>query len=71
VLHGSTTTWLDNLAHLIGADYNNSVLIHELVRFVWELTAAFNVAVIRLGVIVAHERKYKKGSSGTREKQAR
>ena len=44
---------LDNLAHLIGADYNNSKLIHKLNQFAWQIASAFNAAII----ISAHPRK--------------
>lgn len=43
----------DNLAHLIGADYNDPKHIHHLVRFTFQLTSAANAAVI----IAAHPRK--------------
>lgn len=48
----------DNLAHLIGADYNNSKLIHELLQFAWELSSDFNAAII----IAAHPRKRDKNN---------
>jgi hypothetical protein len=44
---------IDNLAHMIGADYNNSKVIHRVNQFVWQLTKDFNAAVI----ILAHPRK--------------
>jgi hypothetical protein len=44
---------LDNLSHLIGANYNDPKLIHTLMQFVWQLTKDFNAAVI----IAAHPRK--------------
>ncbi len=59
--HHPDVVVFDNLAHLIGADYSNSKLIHQLLRFVWQLTADFNVAVI----IAAHPRKRDKKSADT------
>lgn len=50
------TIVFDNLAHLIGADYNNAPRVHDLNRFVWLLTADFNAAVL----IAAHPRKRSK-----------
>ena len=44
---------LDNLAHLIGADYNDSIKVHKLMKFGYELARAFNCAII----FVAHPRK--------------
>jgi hypothetical protein len=52
-VHKPDVIIFDNLAHLIGADYNNSKLIHALMQFVWELTNIFNAGVI----IAAHPRK--------------
>ena len=52
---------LDNLAHLVGADYNNPKLIHELACFLFQLTADFNAAII----IAAHPRKRDKQGKGT------
>jgi hypothetical protein len=43
----------DNLGHLIGADYNNSTRVHELVEFVCRIGNDFNTAVL----IAAHPRK--------------
>src|SRR5262249_4239698 len=43
----------DKLAHLIGADYNSSTKLHELMRFVYLLAVEHNAAVI----IAAHPRK--------------
>lgn len=51
----------DNLAHLIGADYNNPKIVHELTSFLFRLTADFNAAVI----IAAHPRKRDKHGKGT------
>jgi AAA domain len=50
---------LDNLAQMIGADYNNSKRIHALATFAFELTSAFNAAVL----VAAHPRK--RPSDGT------
>ena len=44
---------LDNLAHLVGADYSNSERVHKLMKFVYQLARAFNCAII----LVAHPRK--------------
>ena len=44
---------LDNLAHLIGADYNNPERVHKLMKFVYQLARAFNCAII----LAAHPRK--------------
>jgi AAA domain-containing protein len=52
---------LDNLAHLVGADYNNPKLIHELATFLFQLTVDFNAAII----IAAHPRKRDKQGKGT------
>lgn len=52
---------LDNLAHLVGADYNNPKLIHELASFLFRITSDFNAAVI----IAAHPRKRDKHSNAT------
>jgi hypothetical protein len=52
---------LDNLAHLVGADYNSSTRIHELSQFLFRLTADFNAAVI----VAAHPRKRDKKGNGT------
>ncbi len=43
----------DNLAHLVGADYSNPKKIHSLMISVFDMTSAFNAAVI----IAAHPRK--------------
>ena len=43
----------DNLAHLIGADYNNPERVHKLMKFVYQLARVFNCAII----LVAHPRK--------------
>jgi hypothetical protein len=43
----------DNLAQMIGADYNNSQRIHVLASFCYELTNKFNAAVL----VAAHPRK--------------
>ena len=51
--HKPDVVVFDNMAHLVGADYNNSRRIHSLVQFAWTLTAKFNAAVI----IAAHPRK--------------
>jgi hypothetical protein len=44
---------LDNLGHLIGADYNNMTKVHELVQMIFVLQERLNLAV----VIAAHPRK--------------
>lgn len=44
---------LDNLGHLIGADYNNAAKVHELVQLIFVLQERLNLAV----VISAHPRK--------------
>jgi hypothetical protein len=44
---------LDNLSQMVGADYNNSILIHQLIQFVYGLAAEFNAAVL----MPAHPRK--------------
>jgi hypothetical protein len=49
----------DNLAHLIGAAYNDAKVIHKVGTFAWKLTSDQNSAVI----IAAHPRK-KSGESG-------
>ena len=49
----------DNLAHLIGAAYNDAKVIHKVATYAWKLTSDQNAAV----VIAAHPRK-KKGESG-------
>jgi len=54
--HRADLIVMDNLAHLIGADYNNSAKIHEVFSFTWELTR-LNASVI----IAAHPRKRSKG----------
>jgi hypothetical protein len=51
--HKAAVVFLDNLAHLVGGDYNNSKLIHDLNRFVWQITWENNASV----VIAAHPRK--------------
>ena len=43
----------DNLAHLIGADYNDSKKIHKLITFLYRVQQKCNVAVL----IAAHPRK--------------
>lgn len=43
----------DNLAHLVGADYNNSKSIHELMMFMFRLEHDYNTATL----IAAHPRK--------------
>lgn len=53
--HRADLIVIDNLAHLIGADYNNSTKIHEVFSFAWELTR-LNPSVI----IAAHPRKRSK-----------
>jgi AAA domain len=35
----------DNLSQLIGADHNNSKLIHQLMQLMWQITKEFNAAV--------------------------
>jgi RecA-family ATPase len=45
--------FLDNLGHLIGADYNNAAKVHELVQMIFLLQERLNLAV----VIAAHPRK--------------
>lgn len=56
--HGADLLVLDNLAHLIGGNYNESTRIHQVGSFAWQLTSRFNCAVI----IAAHPRK--KGKKG-------
>jgi hypothetical protein len=51
--HRADLIVFDNLAHLIGADYNNPTKIHNVTSFAWKLTAQFNAGVI----IAAHPRK--------------
>jgi hypothetical protein len=51
--HGADLVVLDNLAHLIGADYSNAKAIHGVMSFAWKLTSKRNAAVI----IAAHPRK--------------
>lgn len=60
-VHRPDVIILDNLAHLVGADYNSSTRIHELSQFLFRLTADFNAAVI----IAAHPRKRDKKGNGT------
>jgi hypothetical protein len=48
---------LDNLAHLIGAEYNDPVRVHKLMKFGYQLARAFNCALI----FVAHPRKQGQG----------
>jgi hypothetical protein len=43
----------DNLAHLIGADYNDSCKIHSVAQFAWQISQGANAAVI----FAAHPRK--------------
>lgn len=43
----------DNMAHLVGADYNNAKKIHDLANFSYKIASGFNAAV----VIAAHPRK--------------
>ena len=51
--HGPDLIVIDNLAHVIGADYNDSKLIHELMVEVFKLAEEYNAAII----IAAHPRK--------------
>jgi len=48
---------LDNLAHLINAEYNDPVRVHKLMQFGYQLARAFNCAII----FVAHPRKQGQG----------
>jgi len=47
----------DNMAHLIGADYNESKKVHTLISFVSDLAQTHNAAMI----LAAHPRKHSKG----------
>jgi AAA domain len=51
---------LDNLSQLVAADYNNSVLIHEVTQLAHKLTNCFDAAVL----IPAHPRKRSNDASG-------
>lgn len=53
IAHKPDLITFDNLAHLVSANYNDSVLIHELMIFVYDLAANLNSAVM----IAAHPRK--------------
>lgn len=44
---------IDNLAHVIGAEYNDPKRVHELMTFVYALAKAHNAAII----LAAHPRK--------------
>jgi RecA-family ATPase len=51
--HEPDVVIFDNLAHLIGADYNNSTKMHELTKFQYAVSNAGNCAVMT----AAHPRK--------------
>jgi hypothetical protein len=51
--HHADLIVFDNLAHLIGADYNNPTKVHNVTSFAWKLTSQFNASVI----IAAHPKK--------------
>jgi hypothetical protein len=51
--HKPDVVIIDNLAHLVGADYNNPSKMHEVTKFQYAMSNAGNCAII----IAAHPRK--------------
>jgi len=51
--HKPDSIVIDNLAHVIDADYNDSRRVHELMKFCYQVARDFNAAVI----LAAHPRK--------------
>jgi hypothetical protein len=51
--HRADLTVIDNLAHIVGANYNDPTRIHNAMRFVYNLASGVDCAVI----IAAHPRK--------------
>ena len=61
VKHRPDLLILDNLAHLIGGDYNNPTKIQTMMTFAFKISFDFNAAVL----IAAHPRKRGQEPAGT------